>query len=195
MLNRLNKSNYTLWLSLLGVVIIIIIVAVAIIDYTAHPSQSVITSSPVAGPASLKTGNMIGYIAPDFNLPTIENKMMSLYEYRGKNVILNFWATWCGPCAYEIPFLRETGETWSKAGVVIIAVNTQDNEQDASLYARRNNLNFIIPVDPRGKVAALYNVRGLPTSFFIDSEGVIKSIKVGPFISAGEIEERMKAFK
>jgi len=136
-----------------------------------------------------------GQVAPGFTLTSLEGKQVNLADFKGKVVLMDFWATWCGPCTYEVPFLRQIDETWSKAGVVIIAVNTQDNEQDASLYARRNNLNFIIPVDPRGKVAALYNVRGLPTSFFIDSEGVIKSIKVGPFISAGEIEERMKAFK
>lgn len=195
MLNRLNKSNYTFWLSLLGIALIITITTVAIIDRAKHPSKPVATSITATVPVDLKTGNKIGDLAPDFNLPTIDNKMMSLSEYRGRNIILNFWATWCGPCSYEIPFLRETDETWARAGVVIIAVNTQDNIEDASLYAKRNNLNFVIPVDPRGGVAALFNVRGLPTSFFIDSEGVIKSIKVGPFISTGEIEERMKAFK
>ena len=181
------KSNYTFWLSILTIVIILIITAATIAGCATHPSETVATTP--------QTGNKIGDLAPDFSLPTIDNKMMSLHEYMGKNIILNFWATWCGPCVYEVPFLREIDERWSKAGVMVIAINTQDSIEAATSYARHNNLNFVIPFDPRGGVASLYNVRGLPTSFFIDSEGVIKSIKVGPFISTSEIEERMKSFK
>ena len=195
MLNKLNKSNYTLWLSVLGIIIIIVIAAAAIADRATHPSKASTIPTTAAGPTTPQTGVKIGDIAPDFNLQTIDNRMISLYEYRGKNIILNFWATWCGPCRYEASILKEIDETWAKSGIVIIAVSTQDNIENATKYARGNNLNFIIPLDPRGEVASMYNVFGLPTSFFIDSMGVIKSIKVGPFVNKGEVEERMKTFK
>jgi peroxiredoxin len=77
----------------------------------------------------------------------------------------------------------------------MIAVNTQDDPSNAAAYAKSDGLNFVIPVDPRGGVATLYNVRGMPTTFFIDENGVIKSIKIGPFINVDEIEDRMASLK
>ena len=199
MLDRFKKSSYILWLSVLGGALLIFIATMAVIDRVARPADTAQgTSSTEASkkPATnLKTGNRIGELAPDFTLLTTEGKTINLYDYKGKNIILNFWATWCGPCVYEIPFFKQIDDTWARAGVVVIAVNTQDNIDNAALYAKRNNLKFLIPVDPRGGVSTMFNVRGLPTTFFIDSDGVIKSIKIGPFVNAEEIEERMALFK
>lgn len=198
-INKSVKFNYTIWLSILGVLILISISSAAVIDHLtqkADISQATAVNKTDAKPASsLKIGNKIGELAPDFTLMTTEGNTMNLYDYKGKNIILNFWATWCGPCTFEMPFLRQIDETWAKAGVVIIAVNTQDNVENAALFAKRNNLKFLIPVDPKGGVATLFNVRGMPTTFFIDSDGVIKSVKIGPFINAEEIEARMSQFK
>lgn len=196
--NNSIMSNQVLWISVVGAALLILIVAAAVIESATHSdiTASIATNDTAKKPASgLKIGNKIGDLAPDFTLMTIDGKTMNLYDYKGKNIILNFWATWCGPCTFEVPFFIQIDETWAKAGVAVIAVNTQDNIENAALYAKRNNLNFLIPVDPRGGVATLFNVRGLPTTFFIDSEGVIKSVKVGPFINTNEIEERMSQFK
>jgi len=188
-------SNKLLWVSVIGAVILILIVTAAVVESSSRSAGTAANEAGNQTTAGLKTGNKIGELAPDFTLTTIDGKTMNLYDYRGKNIILNFWATWCGPCTYEVPFLRQIDETWAKAGVAIIAVNTQDNVENAAIYAKRHNLNFVIPVDPRGGVATMFNVHGLPTTFFIDSDGVIKSVKVGPFINTGEIEERMSQFK
>ena len=199
--NKSNKSimsNKVLWISVIGALLLILIVTAAVVESTSRSAGTTDTAANGTAnkPASgLKTGNRIGEIAPDFTLMTTDGKTMNLYDYRGKNIILNFWATWCGPCTFEMPFLKQIDETWAKAGVVTIAVNTQDNIDNASQYVKRNSLNFVIPLDPRGGVATMFNVRGMPTTFFIDSEGVIKSVKVGPFINASEIEERMSQFK
>jgi peroxiredoxin len=194
-----NRSNPVLWFAALGTAIILLIVTTAIVDQVAHSgstSKVATTTATANKPANnILTGNRIGQLAPDFTLKTTDDREIKLSDYRGQNIIVNFWATWCGPCRYEMPALQAIHESWEKAGVVLLVINTQDGFENARSYAKANGLTFIIPVDIPGKVAELYGVRGLPTSFFIDSDGVIKSIKIGPFINTDEIEERMAVFK
>lgn len=199
MKNNHKKSNYVIWLSILGAVILIIIVAAVIIDTAAHSGTNnpvnVTTTAEKNVAPSVKTGNKIGEAAPDFTLKTTDGQEIKLSDYRGKNIILNFWATWCGPCRFEMPAFQAIHEKWAKEGVVLLAINTQDGAANALSYAESNNFTFVMPVDVPGKVAELYGVRGLPTSFIIDSEGIIKSVKIGPFISTEEIEQNMSSFK
>jgi len=192
-MNKLDTSQL-LWI--LVPATIILISAVAVIDRVVHvnalaASQATSTSSQ----HDVNIGNKIGFTAPDFTLPTVDSREISLSDYRGRPVILNFWASWCGPCRYEVPAFKALYERYPEEQVVIIAVSTQDDPDSARGYAIADGLKFVIPVDPRGIVANLYNVRGLPTTFIIDENGVIKSIKIGPFLSVDEIEERLAQVK
>ena len=192
-MNKLDTSQL-LWI--LVPATIILISAVAVIDRVVHvnalaASQATSTSSQ----HDVNIGNKIGFTAPDFTLPTVDSREISLSDYRGRPVILNFWASWCGPCRYEVPAFKALYERYPEEQVVIIAVSTQDDPDSARGYAIADGLKFVIPVDPRGIVANLYNVRGLPTTFIIDENGVIKSIKIGPFLSVDEIEERLASVK
>jgi len=178
-------------------VIIVLIATVAVADRVIHANATVPIPSSAAEPSAqtdVKTGARIGYAAPDFTLTTIDNNEFKLSDYRGKNVILNFWATWCGPCRYEVPAFKAFSEKYQEEDVVIIAVNTQDLPYSAASYATANGMHFIIPLDPRGDASALYNIRGMPTTFFINDKGIITSIKVGPFITMEEIEDRLSSF-
>jgi peroxiredoxin len=191
-----ERINQLLWLLVPAAVILIS--TVAVIDRVVHMNTAAIKPSIITRTASqndINVGNRIGFTAPDFTLPTVDKREISLSDYRGRPVILNFWATWCGPCRYEVPAFKAFYERYPQEEVVIIAVNTQDDPDSARGYARADNLKFVIPVDPRGIVAGLYNVRGLPTTYIIDEKGVIKSIKIGPFLSIDEIEERMTSVK
>ncbi len=193
MFRNLTEIKPTIWFALLGMGIITVITSVVIYEHISFANQTNIKQQIETD--NVKTGNKIGERAPDFSLKTIDNRDIKLSDYRGKYIILNFWATWCGPCRYEIPSLQATHETWQKAGVVILAINTQDGFENASSYAKAYGLTFTIPVDIPGKIAELYGVRGLPTTFFINSSGIITSIKIGPFINKEEIEQHMTSFK
>lgn len=138
---------------------------------------------------------MIGNTAPDFTLETIDGHEISLSDYRGKNVILNFWATWCGPCRFETSTVEAIYEAWSDKDVVMLGVNVEDGFDSAASYAKANNLKFTIPVDVPGDLVRLYGIHGIPTTFFINRQGIIAAIKVGPFISTDEMEEMMASFK
>jgi cytochrome c biogenesis protein CcmG, thiol:disulfide interchange protein DsbE len=191
------KSPLFLWI-ILGAIILLLI-PVAIIDRVVHsrpPAPSVTAKSTVPtriGEKS-KTGWRIGDQAPDFELTTIETHDIKLSDYRGKAVVLNFWATWCGPCRMEVPSLKSINTKLTERGAVLIAINTQDTMDNAQAYAKANGLDFIIPVDPRGYVASSYNIHGIPTTYFIDPKGIITSIKIGPFLSEDEILERLPPF-
>ena len=191
-----EKINQLLWL--LVPVAVILISAVAIIDRIVHAGPAISQPAIVTKAATqndVNIGIKIGFTAPDFTLNTIDNKQISLSNYRGRPVILNFWATWCGPCRYEVPAFKAFSEKYPQEDVAVIAVNTQDDPDSARGYAIADKLKFVIPVDPTGAVAGLYNIRGLPTTYIIDGKGVITSIKIGPFLSIDEIEERMASLK
>jgi len=188
------KLKRLLWL--LIPVTIILIAAAFVIERVTQPALSVAPTTVATIPdENVKTGTKIGLAAPDFTLPTTDNKEFKLSDYRGKNVILNFWATWCGPCRLEIPAFKEIHNRYGDGSTVLVAVNSLDNPDSASYYATANGMDFVIPIDPRGVVSNLYNIRGMPTTYFIDDKGIITSIKIGPFINIDEIEERLNSFK
>jgi thiol-disulfide isomerase/thioredoxin len=191
-----EKINQLLWLLVPATVILIS--TVAVIDRVVHANavaanRAIVTKAATQNDVNI--GNRIGFTAPDFTLPTVDGREINLSDYRGRPVILNFWASWCGPCRYEVPAFKAFYERYPEEEVVIIAVNTQDDPDSARGYAIADKLKFVIPVDPRGVVAGLYNVRGLPTTYIINEKGVIKSIKIGPFLSVDEMEERMTSVK
>lgn len=189
-----GQSKYNVFLWILLAFLVVIVAGAAIFDGVTHPTISQPSSSITPQKSSVKTGWKVDEQAPDFELTTIENRDIKLSDYLGKNVVLNFWATWCGPCRYEIPILQSLNDDLAKQGIVILAVSTQDSFENTGAYAKQNKLNFIIPVDPRGAVSGKYNVRGIPTTYFINSKGIVTSIKVGPFVSELELTEMLSSF-
>jgi peroxiredoxin len=191
-----DKINALLWI--LVPAAIVLISTVAVVDRIVHAGTANATPAVVSKDATLNdvnVGNRVGNTAPDFTLPTVDGGEISLSDYRGRPVILNFWATWCGPCRYEVPAFKAFTEKYPREEAVIIAVNTQDDPDSARGYAIADKLKFLIPVDPRGTVGRMYNVRGMPTTFFLNGAGVITSIKIGPFLNIDEIEERLASVK
>jgi len=193
----MSKIPLFLWILLAILLISLAVVAVGDRAYHSAPPAALSQSLQSAKdePADIVVGNKIGDTAPDFTLETIDGRQISLSDYRGKNVILNFWATWCGPCRFETSTVEAIHEAWADKDVVVLGVNVQDGFDSASSYAKANNLKFTIPVDVPGELIRLYGVRGIPTTFFINREGIISAIKIGPFISTDEVEEMMALFK
>ena len=189
------KSALFLWI-ILGAILVLLI-PVAIIDRVAHspltlPANSTAGATPREQP---KIGWRIGDEAPDFLLTTTDNHDIKLSDYRGRPVMVNFWATWCGPCRLEAVALKAVSPKLSRLGVVLLAVSVKDSMENAQSYARDNDLDWVIPVDPTGTVAGYYNVRGIPTTYFIDEKGIVTSIKIGPFLNEEEVLERLPGTK
>jgi thiol-disulfide isomerase/thioredoxin len=122
-----------------------------------------------------------GFSAPDFTLETFGSESYTLSELRGRAVLVNFWASWCTPCRSEMPAMQRVYDDFRDQGFIVLAVNSthQDNLGDAITFAQIRKLDFPILLDRDGAAGSLYDVRALPTSFFIDPEGIIQDVVVG----------------
>jgi thiol-disulfide isomerase/thioredoxin len=144
--------------------------------------------STATNPKDTVTGTEIGNLAPDFQLMNMEGQNVTLSDLRGNPVIINFWASWCGPCREEMPFLQQIYEKWNKEGVLLQTINLRENPPQIAQYMQSNGLTFPVLLDTDGSVTQDYNVIGIPTTFFIDKDGVIQAKRLGPFSSTNEIE-------
>ena len=127
---------------------------------------------------AITSSGFVGLAAPDFELTDLSGNAVRLSELKGHPVLLNFWATWCGPCEVEMPAIQDRYEH-NQSDLSVLAINFDEPEQDVRQYAGRLGLTFDILLDPGAKVQDLYRVRGYPTSFLVDAEGVIRVHHVG----------------
>lgn len=135
-----------------------------------------------------------GFLAPDFSLSSYGGDPVKLSELRGKPVLINFWASWCPPCRTEMPAIQNVYDDYKNQDFVVLAVNTtyQDNLGDAISFAQIRNLTFPILLDQDGGAANLYEIRALPTTFFIDADGIVKEVVVGGPMSETLLQIRSK---
>ena len=122
---------------------------------------------------------MAGAEAPDFTLSDLNGKKHSLKEYRGKTVLLNFWATWCVPCVAEMASLQRLSKIYAEKNLVVLGVNVDDSEHDAQVkeFLESKGLSFPILRDPEISIPDVYKVTGFPETFLISPEGKFLSIK------------------
>lgn len=157
-----------------------------------------ISSDPSQARAGQTSTLQIGAPAPDFNLRTLEGKPVTLSALRGYAVLINLWATWCPPCAQEMPAIQRMYIEYRDQGLVVLAVNVtaQDNPLNIQPFVERYGLTFPILLDETGQVSAAYGLRSLPTSYFIGRDGTIRDIVIGgPMAEAllrTRIEELLK---
>ncbi len=118
--------------------------------------------------------------APDFTLQSLDGQEITLSDYRGKLVMLNFWATWCPPCNYEMPDLQSYYEAHKDENFIILGVNYEGSAEEVQNFVDKYNVTFPILLDSDGTVAQLFGVQGLPTSFFVDKEGHVLGYQPGP---------------
>ncbi len=133
-------------------------------------------------------GPQVGDSAPDFQLTSLDGQPVSLSDFEGNPVLLNFWATWCSPCQGEMPYLQEVYEGWQGTGLVLLAVDIGESSSRVEAFMQSEGLTFTVLLDTQGKVALQYGIRTFPTSFFIDGNGIIQEVKFSAFQSKAEIE-------
>ncbi|GLB61128.1 TlpA disulfide reductase family protein [Cytobacillus sp. NCCP-133] len=136
----------------------------------------------IDNPDHLPVGLEKGNLAPDFELKDLEGNAVKLSDYRGKAVLLNFWGSWCPPCRAEMPHMEKLYNKYKDENFDIVAVNltnTEKNSGDAERFVEELGLTFTIPLDEKGAVGADYEVLAYPTSYFIDSDGVIREKVLG----------------
>jgi cytochrome c biogenesis protein CcmG/thiol:disulfide interchange protein DsbE len=129
-------------------------------------------------------------VAPDFTLERLDGKgELSLASLRGKPVVLNFWASWCGPCKDETPLLQAASERWRGKGVAFVGVDVKDFRGDARAFLARYGVTYANVYDGKGSTVGRYGVTGFPETYFVDAEGRVRYRIAGPVESAQEIDD------
>jgi peroxiredoxin len=124
--------------------------------------------------------------APDFTLENLEGSLVSLKDFRGKLVFLNFWATWCGPCRWEMPAMEKLWNRFKEGRFVILAVDIREGKEVVKSFIQEEGYTFPVLLDSRGEVAGIYGIRAIPTTFLIDPQGKIVGKAVGAREWAGQ---------
>ena len=130
-------------------------------------------------PAGLATSGLAGKSAPDFALKSAEGSNLRLSEYRGEVVLINFWATWCGPCRQEMPLLNDLYQRYERVGFKLLGVNIDDDSRRAQAMAKELGVSFPVLFDENKEVSRLYQVEAMPVTVLVDREGTVRHVHLG----------------
>lgn len=136
-------------------------------------------AAPEENGASLNAAAAVGSPAPDFELKNLAGDDVTLADYKGDVVVVNFWATWCPPCRAEMPGIQAVYDTYKAQGLTVLAVNAQEDQDTIQSFVMETGFTFPILPDPYGQAIREYGVRSFPATFIIDREGRIDTIHQG----------------
>jgi len=147
------------------------------------------TTTPPNGTTTIAAAPEKGKPAPDFTLTDLDGKTVTLSSLKGKRILINFWATWCGPCFKEMPFFQAVYKEYVPKGLVFLSVDVGESASRTSGYMEKNSFTFKqVLVDSKSDVALKYGIQFLPTTIMIDADGIIKLLKIGEFIDLKELQ-------
>src|SRR5262245_11602684 len=137
----------------------------------------------------------VGFPAPDFTLETLDGSTTSLAGPHGKVVIVNLWASWCGPCRAEMPAIQRLYDAQRDQGLTVLAVHGtfQDSEASARAFAQELGLTFPIVLDRDGEVSRRYQLHALPSTFIVDRKGIIRDVIFGGPLSEATLQSKVDA--
>lgn len=159
--------------------ILVLLAVVVAMGILAAPGCTPSSPSVENGSQETAVGVKVGELAPDFTLTDLEGNSVTLSEYRGKVVFINFWATWCPPCRAEMPEIEAVYQEYKDKGVVVIGVDILEPEDVVREFVEQGGYSWIFVLDATGAVSDDYKITAIPTSFFIDREGVIQVVNIG----------------
>jgi len=172
--------------NLLAIVVLLGLVVWGSYDWMKEKTDSRIGNSQIQQTqediSNLPIGIQKGNVAPDFELKNLAGESIKLSDLRGKKVIVNMWATWCPPCRAEMPDMQRIFEKYKDDGVAILGVNLTKSEQrpeNVAAFLEEFGITFPVVLDTESEVAALYQIQPIPTSYLIDSRGVIQEKVIG----------------
>ena len=185
MLTRLHSHSNSLLVSVL--------VAGSLFIGATRVQSPQLGSTPATGAVSATTpAPLPDHPAPDFTLAALDGSAVTLSELKGSVVLINIWATWCPPCRAEMPVIQATYERYRDQGFTVLAVDLQEDPATVDAYMRRYGLTFPALLDRDGKVSVAYRSSALPSSYFVDRNGVIRSVYRGPMprsVLGGTVEQ------
>ncbi|MFV9504614.1 MAG: TlpA family protein disulfide reductase [Oscillochloridaceae bacterium umkhey_bin13] len=178
-----------MWLALIGLVAVFGLVLIGL--GREQPTPVAAPTAPAAPPPEATPAPRVGNLAPGFRLENTSGEFVDLADLRGQVVLVNLWASWCPPCRAEMPAIQAAYDRYGPEGFVVLAVNQGEPGPVAAGFMAEHQLNFMALLDPYGQVGFAYQVNALPASFFIDRNGLVRSIYKGPIshrVIAGTVE-------
>lgn len=171
-----------------ALLLIAVLIAIALTNFikskTTEDEKIDTSSTQVSSENDTKSGLKNNQVAPDFTLKTLDGKEAKLSDYRGKKVILNFWATWCPPCKAEIPHMEKYYKSSAKNdNVEILAVNLTKSDKGEDYikdFVKSYDMTYPVLLDTEGKQQEQYEIVTIPTTYFIDTKGKIQKSITGP---------------
>ncbi len=165
--------------------VVLILLAVALLGLLAVQACTPSSASAVS----------VGEPAPDFTLVDLDGNQVSLSDFRGKTVFVNFWTQWCPPCRAEMPEMEAFYQEYKDKGVVVIGVDIKETREEVLQYVQEGGYSWTFVLDTIGDVTANYEVTAIPTSFFIDREGIIQAVHIGAMTKRVMENEMAKAMQ
>jgi cytochrome c biogenesis protein CcmG/thiol:disulfide interchange protein DsbE len=175
-------DNKNIWR---GTMAILLVVGIAWIAASRVPAEQALARTQ--RPPSPQTG----FAAPDFSLATQDGESVNLANLRGQVVLVNFWATWCPPCRAEMPAIQQVYDKYRDQGFTVLAIDVQEGDAQVASFADQNGLTIPILIDHDGTVSNRYQVKAMPSTFFIDQNGVIQEVTLGGPMSVAFIESQV----
>lgn len=175
-------------LLVLAAIVATLVVIERVTDEGSAPELVDIGEAPTTGPVGDDSAGLgpldggppkVGELAPDFALRGLDGETYRLSDFRGQVVFVNFWATWCGPCRGELPDIQSVYDEKGGQGLVVLAVNVQEAAGRVQAFWDDQGLTMPVLLDSRGEVFEAYRLMGLPDSFFVDREGILRGLQIG----------------
>jgi peroxiredoxin len=141
--------------------------------------SALLLTAALVTPTVADSGSGDSTVAPDFTLTSRTGDVVTLSELRGQVVMINFWATWCGPCRKEMPLLEELYQRYERLGFTLLGVNVEENSADAEAWLKEMPVSFPILYDPENQVSKIYEVAAMPSTVLIDRNGKMRFLHHG----------------
>ncbi|HVN14106.1 MAG TPA: TlpA disulfide reductase family protein [Anaerolineales bacterium] len=181
--NAAPKRGVPLWVQI--TIWVSLVVLLAIVGFGLNRAQQ----------GTVQPGDKI----PDFTLPLYSGyeyqnqSNVKLSDLRGKVVVLNFWASWCKPCEQEASDLQSTWQTYDSSNqVVFLGADYVDTEPQARIYLQKFGINYANGPDMGTQISQMFRIQGVPETYFIDRDGILRYVKIGPFTSADELKSQIE---
>lgn len=135
----------------------------------------------------------VGEDVPDFVLTTFDGDQIDIESLRGKVIVINFWASWCGPCELEAVELEQAYQSFKDQDVIFLGVDYVDTETEALAYLSKFNITYPNGPDLRTEISQAFRIRGVPETYIVGRQGVLVDVKIGPYTSLAEIEDAVRS--
>jgi peroxiredoxin len=178
-----DKINHRWFLM---IAIVLVATGLAVIFSSGFPNST--PQTLLGEDENIEIAPRAGALAPDFELENSNGELIRLSEVKGRPILINFWATWCAPCRLEMPAMQDRFESYRIEGLEVLAVNFDETSEEVREFADELGLTFNLLLDPGGRIQRAYQIRGYPTSYFVDSSGIIRVLHIG-VMTEGQLDD------